>query len=109
MEVNYDMSTTSVSTLAYYLALIGGALMILFGLLGLLVSFGAYIFHWGYSYGGIVTLIMGVIAVIGAKSANTLVWAIVLIVVGLVGGGIGGLLVLLGGIFGLITAVSKKA
>jgi hypothetical protein len=60
-------------------------------------------------YGSIVTLIMGVIAIIGARSASTLVWVIVLIVVGLIGGGIGGLLVFLGGIFGLITALSKKA
>jgi hypothetical protein len=103
------MSGTSVSTIAYYLALIGGILMVLFGLLGLIGDFGGFYFHWGYSYGGIVTLIMGVIAIIGARSASTLVWAIVLIVVGLIGGGIGGILVLLGGIFGLITALSKKA
>ncbi len=82
--------------------------MIVFGLIGFFASFGAYIFHWGYSYGGIVTLIMGIIAVIGAKSANTLTWAIVLIIVGLIGGGLGGLLVLLGGIFGLITALARK-
>ena len=103
------MSGTSVSTIAYYLALIGGILMVVFGLLGLLANFGGFYFYWGYSYGGIVTLIMGVIAIVGARSASTLVWAIVLIVVGLIGGGLGGLLVVLGGIFGLITAISKKA
>ena len=102
------MSGTSVSTIAYYLALIGGILMVLFGLLGLIADFGSFIFHWGFSYGGIVTLVMGVIAIIGAKSVNTLVWAIVLIIVGAVGGGIGGLLVLLGGIFGLVNVLSKK-
>jgi hypothetical protein len=107
-EVNYCMSTTSVSTIAYYLALIGGALMILFGLIGFFGSFGAYYLHWGYTYGGIVTIVMGIIAVIGAKSVNTLVWAIVLIIVGLIGGGLGGVLVLLGGILGLVTALSKK-
>ncbi len=103
------MSGTSVSTIAYYLALIGGILMVILGSLGLLVDFGAFIFHWGFAYGGILTLIMGIIAIIGARSASTLVWAIVLIIVGLIGGGIGGLLVLLGGIFGLITALSRKA
>jgi hypothetical protein len=103
------MSGTSVSTIAYYLALIGGILMVLFGLLGLLSDFGGFIFHWGFSYGGIVTLIMGIIAIIGARSASTLVWAIVLIIVGLIGGGIGGLLVVLAGILGLITVLSKKA
>ena len=102
------MSGTSVSQVAYYLALIGGILMVLFGLLGFVGSFGAMYFHWGFAYGGIVTLIMGVIAIVGAKSAGTLVWAIILIVVGLIGGGLGGLLVLLGGIIGLIAALSKK-
>ena len=102
------MSGTELSRIAYYLALIGGVLMIVLGLVGVFVSFGAFVFHWGYSYGGIVTLIMGIIAVIGARSVNTLVWAVVLIVVGLIGGGLGGLLVLLGGVIGLITAMSKK-
>lgn len=82
--------------------------MLVLGLVGVFSSFGAFIFHWGFSYGGIVTLIMGIIAVIGAKSVNTLTWAIVLIIIGLIGGGLGGLLVLLGGIFGLITALNKK-
>jgi len=103
------MSGISVSQLAYYLALIGGVLMVLFGLLGFFGSFGDNIFHWGFSYGSIVTIICGIIAIVGARSANTLVWAIVLVVVGAVGGGLGGLLVVLGGVFGLITVLSKKA
>ncbi len=103
------MSGTSVSQIAYYLALIGGVLMVLFGLLVFMGTFIAFIFHWGYAYGGIVTLICGIIAIFGARSANTLVWAIVLLIVGIVGGGLGGLLVVLGGIFGLITVLSKRA
>ncbi len=102
------MSRTTISQAAYYLALIGGVLMVLFGLLGFVFSLGAFYFHWGFSYGGIVTLICGIIAIIGARSANTLVWAIILIVLGLIGGGLGGLLVLLGGILGLIMALSRK-
>ncbi len=103
------MSAVSVSRLAYYLALIGGILMILLGLIGFLESFGAFYFHWGYTYGGLVALVMGIIAVVGARSAGTLVWAIILIIVGAIGGGLGGLLVLLGGIVGLIAALSKNA
>ncbi len=103
------MSGTSVSKIAYYLVLIGGILMVLFGLLGLIADFGSFIFHWGFSYGGIVTLIMGIIAIIGSRSVKTLVWAIVLIIVGLIGGGIGGLLVALGGLLGLISYLTKKA
>lgn len=74
------MNTTGndVSRIAYYLALAGGILMILFGLLGFFASFGVLYFYWGFSYGSIVTVIMGIIAVIGARSVDTLVWAIVL-------------------------------
>jgi hypothetical protein len=103
------MSGTSVSSVAYYLALIGGVLMVLFGLIGLIANFGSFIFHWGFSYGGILTLVMGVIAIIGARSVSTLVWAIILIIVGAIGGGLGGLLVLLGGLFGIVNVLSKKA
>ena len=92
--------------LAYYLALIGGILMIIFSLASLLSFAISLPFHsplGGYFGAGIITLILGVVAVIGAKRVNELIWAIVLIVVGFLGGGIGGLLVLLGGILGLLS------
>lgn len=76
--------------------------MVLFGLIGVLTAFGSFFFNWGFSYGGIVTLIMGIIAVIGSKNINMLTWTIVLIIVGLIGGGLGGLLVVLGGLLALI-------
>ena len=105
------MSELSVSRLAYILAIIGGILMVILGLLSLLGSsfenFGPFL-HWGFAYGSIVTIVCGVIAIIGAKSATTLTWAIVLIIVGVIGGGLGGLLVVLGGLLGILTAVTKK-
>lgn len=105
------MSETSVSRIAYILALVGGILMIILGLLSLIASsfenFGP-VLHWGFAYGSIVTIICGVIAIVGSKSTTTLVWAIVLIIVGIVGGGLGGLLVVLGGLLGLVVMVSKK-
>ncbi len=45
--------------------------MVIFGLLGFFGSFGAMYFYWGFAFGGIVTLIMGIIAVVGARSAST--------------------------------------
>jgi hypothetical protein len=108
------MSEMSVSRIAYILALIGGILLVIFGLISFIgSSFGPSFLYWGwgfasFAYGGIVSIICGVIALIGAKSANTLVWAIVLIVVGIIGGGLGGLLVVLGGLLGLIAILSKK-
>jgi len=107
------MARTSLGQVAYYLALIGGILLIIFGLLSLfsIAIGGPAFFYWSvysFGYSGIVMLVCGVIAVIGAKSATTLVWAIVLIIVGLIGGGLGGLLVLLGGIIGLLVVLTHQ-
>jgi hypothetical protein len=110
------MPKSLVSQIAYILALIGGILLVIFGL----VSFIGYsienllrilhpVLHWGFfTHGDIVAIICGVIAIIGSKSATNLVWAIVLLIVGIVGGGLGGLLVILGGLMGLIVAATKK-
>ncbi len=101
-------STTPLSRVAYYLVLIGGILMVVFGLLGLVVTaFSEPFFHWGFAYGEVVTLVLGVVAIILARSAGSLLWAIVLIIIGLLGGGIGGLLVLIGGVIGLVASLSK--
>lgn len=63
-----------------------------FGMLGLFAGFGA-----------ILGIVLGLVAIFGSKHVTELLWAIILIVVGLVGGGIGGLLVLVGGILGLLS------
>ncbi len=99
----------SISRLGYILALIGGILMVVFGVLALLQdTFRAALFGWGFFNGGLVTLICGIVAVIGAGRVREVVWAVILIVVGLVGGGLGGLLVLIGGILGLTSRLAKS-
>ena len=102
------MSSVSISQLAYYLVLIGGVVMILLGIVGFAdYSIGELGFHfYRFAYASIVTIICGIIAVIGAKSVKTVVWSIVLIIVGVIGGTLGGLLVVIGGIIGLIIFVS---
>jgi hypothetical protein len=90
---------------AYILAIIGGILMIIFSILGMLSYAVALPFQspiGGFFGAGIITLILGIVAVVGSKRVSQLLWAIVLIVVGFIGGGIGGLLVLIGGILGLL-------
>jgi hypothetical protein len=90
---------------AYYLALIGGVLLVLFSLLALvghaisLPSVPLVGMTFGFAF---LPLILGIVAIILAKRVTELLWAIVLIVVGFLGGGIGGILVLLGGLLGLI-------
>ncbi len=81
--------------------------MVLLSLLGFLgmafmsmMSFGMPHFFGGFD---ILTLILGVVAIIGAKRVTELLWAIILIIIGLIGGGIGGILVLIGGILGLVS------
>jgi hypothetical protein len=92
--------------LAYILAIIGGILMVIFSLLSLLnyaisIPFQSPI--GGYFGSGVITLILGIVAVILSKRASELLWAIVLIIVGFIGGGIGGTLVIIGGILGLLS------
>lgn len=79
--------------------------MIIFGLLSLVGYAISIPFHSpieGFGLGGIITIILGIVAVVGSKRVTELIWAIVLIIVGFVGGRIGGLLVLIGGILGLV-------
>ncbi len=99
----------SIPRLGYVLALIGGIVMVVFGILALLQeTFRGAFFGWGFFNGGLVTLIAGVVAVIGASRVGNLVWSIVLIVVGLIGGGLGGLLVLIGALLGLVSHLNKR-
>ena len=97
----------------YILALIGGILIVVFGFLGLIgSSLGSAFSPAGYYVSGamysIVAIVIGVICVIGSKSVGTLVWAIVLLVLGIVSGGIGGVLVILGALLGLISILVKS-
>ena len=90
---------------AYYLVLMGGILLVLLSLLGLVgyavsiaVPFGGMSFGFAF-----LPLVLGIVAIVLAKRATELVWSIILIVVGYLGGGIGGILVLLGGLLGLLS------
>jgi hypothetical protein len=98
------MADPTLGRVAYLLVLIGGILLVVFGLVSLIgTSIANFSLISGFGLGaGIVQIILGIIALIGAKSASRLEWAIILIIVGLIAGGVGGILVLLGGIVSLI-------
>lgn len=49
-----------------------------------------------------INIICGLVALFGSRRINTPAWAVVLIAVGIVAGGIGGTLILLGGVLALI-------
>jgi len=101
------VAKTSLGRAAYLLVLVGGILMILLSVLGFLgmafMSFGMLGLGLFAGFGAILGIILGIVAIFGSKHVTELLWAIILIVVGLVGGGIGGLLVLVGGILGLLS------
>jgi len=101
------VAKTSLGRVAYLLVLVGGILMILLSVLSFLgiefMSFGMPGLGLSASFGAILGIILGIVAIFGSKHVTELVWAIVLIVIGYVGAGIGGLLVLVGGILGLLS------
>jgi amino acid transporter len=96
----------TIATAGYILALVGGIIIIILSLAAIL-HFPLYLPITsplgGYFGIGIITLILGIVAVVGSRRVNELIWAIVLMVIGFLGGGIGGLLALIGGLLGLLS------
>ncbi|MCW3996262.1 MAG: hypothetical protein NWE98_08980 [Candidatus Bathyarchaeota archaeon] len=100
---------TTLSYVGYILVLIGGILLVISGLLYIIGSpFFAYsaLGIIGGVGAGIVQLVLGLICIVGAKYVGTLVWAIVLLIVGIIAGGFGAILVVLGALLGLISSLT---
>ncbi|MGA2627426.1 MAG: hypothetical protein ABSF63_10285 [Candidatus Bathyarchaeia archaeon] len=100
------MANASLGKLAYYLALIGGIILVILGILSFVgMAFSSpmpsLLGGLGGAFGAIIQIILGLIAIYGSKRLPDLMWDIILIIVGVFGGGWGGILVLLGGIVGL--------
>ena len=95
----------------YILALIGGIILIITGALGFLgVAFtiiGTGLERLGTLGRDVFTIILGILAIVGARYTDTLGWSIGLMIIGLVASGLGGVLVLVGGILGLVYRLSK--
>ena len=97
------------------LSLIGGVLMIVFALVGTLGTGFLGLFRGAptvYTFGSgllagtglLVGLIGGILSIVGSRRPYSLIWGIVLLVIGLVVGGWGGLLVLVGSIIALVAS-----
>ena len=105
------MHKGSLNQIAYILALIGGIILIIMGILSFLGTAARTLMFvpsiLGGSLGGfafaIIVIILGIVAIYGSKRATDLTWGIILVIVGLIAGGLGGVLVLLGGICGLLS------
>jgi hypothetical protein len=101
------MAIHGLDKLAYYLALIGGVVLIIQGILSFvgmafMMFMPSLLGALGGAFWGVIEIILGIVAIFGAKRLPDLMWDIILIIVGVLGGGIGGILVLLGGIVGLV-------
>lgn len=57
--------------------------------------------------GSLISIVIGAICLIGARRVGTLVWGIVLLVLGIVAVGIGGTLVVIGALLGLLSLAIK--
>lgn len=98
------------SYIGYVMALVGGILLVLFGSLGLIGSafliFSPVAFLSKTVY-SLMEIVIGIICIIGSKAVKNITWAIILLILGFVAGGIGGTLVVLGGLIGLLAKLVK--
>jgi hypothetical protein len=94
--------------ISYVLALVG-VVMVISGIASLIGMGVLAPSALGYVFGGdIIQMILGAAAFFLAKRIKELVWAIVLVIIGFVGGGIGGVLVAIGGIASLLAIFLKR-
>jgi hypothetical protein len=107
--------TSTLSYVGYILVLVGGIIVLLFGLLNLLeVSVRIFrdislLSFLGGTVRALVQIAIGIVCIIGSKFVSNLVWAIVLLVLGVVAGTIGGSLVAIGAILGIVSILIKSA
>jgi hypothetical protein len=92
--------------IGYLLALFGGIIIVVLSLASianfqLVLPFRSPLA--GYFGIGVISLILGIVAVFGSKRVNELIWGIIVMAIGFLAGGVGGLLALLGGLVGLLS------
>jgi hypothetical protein len=99
---------SSLGYAGYILTLIGGIIIVISGILAII---GTPLFAYsilgavGTFFSGIAQLILGIICILGAKWVRSLAWAIILLVLGVIAGGIGGVIVAVGAILGFIDQI----
>ncbi len=106
---------STLSYVGYVLALIGGIIIILFGLFDLL-GVASRVLHdiallsfLSGTVSALVQVVIGVVCIIGSKFISNLVWAIILLILGIIAGTLGGSLVAIGAILGLVATLLKSA
>jgi len=108
------MSST-LSHVGYILALLGGIIIILFGVFDLfgvalrIFRYASVLSFLSGTVSAIVQIVIGVVWIIGSRYSSGLVWAIILLILGIIAGTLGGSLVVIGAILGLASILLKSA
>jgi len=107
-------SQLPLSTIARVLILVGGIVLIIGALLQI-VDFGGLLdVRPNFDIrgltgltGGIIAIVIGLLALIGSKQVTSPAWDIILLILGLLAGSLGGTLVFIGSIIGLVAIYVK--
>jgi len=95
----------------YILALVGGIIVVLLGVVGLLFTPFLLFSPLGFLTGfvsSLVTIVIGIVCIIGSRYVTTWVWAIILLILGLITWSSGGVLVVLGALLGIVSTLVKN-
>ncbi len=100
-------------TLARFLVLIGGVVLLIGGILqaidvgGGIMDFSTNIARLGSLTGIVVGVIVGILALVGSREVANPAWSLILLILGLFVGSLGGILVFIGGLIGLVAHYVK--
>jgi hypothetical protein len=99
-------------SLAKLLALIGGIVLLIGGILqafdvGALMDFGTNLARLGSLTGIVVGILVGILAIVGSREVANPAWSLILLILGLFVGSLGGILVFIGGLIGLVAHYVK--
>ena len=99
-------------TLAKFLVLIGGIVLLVGGILQAidvsgLMDFGTNLARLGGFTGIVVGVLVGILALVGSREVADPAWSLILLILSLFVGSLGGILVFIGGLIGLVAHYVK--